>query len=372
MAETKKMRFTAEEKRSLLGGSAEPVIKPESYTTSMMVALNWYNVNEDRKTRTKYGVEYAKKVLKIDLSDCPDSDFITYGFLARLVSRGQPVSEQDIGRLNSYLVSLDKRNKFEKSIEVKDEQPAQKPAPKKTQDDVAFEQSNIFIEEIEQFIDENLYTPGTFEFPEEFFKRIQNPKVASNIKSYFQKRLTEIQELKESPDEQLQEGYSFLNRRKVSHYIKFLEYIVSSASTQSAIAKVEKARKPRAKKVKPASVIVKSLKYLVKDEELNIESLPPAGIVGAGQVVLYNTKRRTLVVVEALAGQTLTVKGTTIINNDPEKTVSKRLRKPETMVKEFYKATKRNTATAFKSIKTTEYKTASRTSEEVLILAINK
>jgi putative N-acetylmannosamine-6-phosphate epimerase len=66
--------------------------------------------------------------------------------------------------------------------------------------------------------------------------------------------------------------------------------------------------------------------------------------------------------------QTLSVKGTTIIGFDADKSVSKTLRKPEEQLKEFAKAGKIALRTFMKDIKAVETKLNGRIGIDILLL----
>lgn len=88
-------------------------------------------------------------------------------------------------------------------------------------------------------------------------------------------------------------------------------------------------RKPRAKKVKPASVVVSKLKYKEEDTEYGIKSVKPTDLIGAQQVWVFNAKYRTIAVYNAMGPSGLSVKGTTLTGFDEKTSIVKKLRKPK-------------------------------------------
>ena len=73
------------------------------------------------------------------------------------------------------------------------------------------------------------------------------------------------------------------------------------------------------------------MKFAASNDELKLKSVSPTGIVGADELYCFNVKTRKLQVYKALDGMTLTVKGTTIMNFDMDKSSQKTVRKPETV-----------------------------------------
>jgi hypothetical protein len=94
----------------------------------------------------------------------------------------------------------------------------------------------------------------------------------------------------------------------------------------------------------------------------------PADIVGSAELWIYNNKTRKLGKYVAASYQTLSVKGTTIIGFDADKSVSKTLRKPEEQLKEFAKAGKIALRTFMKDIKAVETKLNGRIGIDILLL----
>ena len=77
------------------------------------------------------------------------------------------------------------------------------------------------------------------------------------------------------------------------------------------------------------------MKYMIEFKELNMKSVNPADIVNADVAYIYNTKTRKLSRYEADDRETLSVKGTTIINYSVSNSDSKTIRKPEDFFKKL-------------------------------------
>jgi hypothetical protein len=99
-------------------------------------------------------------------------------------------------------------------------------------------------------------------------------------------------------------------------------------------------------------------------------SINPADIVGAGELWVYNTKSRKLGKYVAKEFAELSVKGTSIINFDENKSVQKTLRKPEEQLKEFKAAGKVQLRKFLDDIKAVDIKLNGRINEEIILLRI--
>jgi len=195
---------------------------------------------------------------------------------------------------------------------------------------------------------------------------------ARYIKTFFVRGQNELLELSSgNADDQLREAYKHNSRKNVNKLIAFYESIMAACDQISAEAKVMK--KPRAKKVKPAEQIVAKLKFCVKDDKLGIVSVPPAGVIGAQGVAVFNVKTRKIGYYISKTSAGLGVKGTSLTDFS-EKSFQKTMRKPEIQLKEFKEQnTQKRFETWFsKSVKTTETLLNGRMSDDVIILKVFK
>ena len=192
------------------------------------------------------------------------------------------------------------------------------------------------------------------------------------IKSYFQRGYDELLELSSGQaDDQLKEGYKHNSRKNVNKLIEFYANIMAACEQIAAEQKVLK--KPRAAKVKPAEEIVKKLKFMLSDTKLGITSAPPATIIGASGVVVFNTKTRKIGYYIAKSSTGLSVKNSSI-TEFTDKSTQKTLRKPPEQIKEFKEQnTQKRFETWFvKNVKTTETQLNGRFNEDTVILKVYK
>jgi len=239
------------------------------------------------------------------------------------------------------------------------------------------EQAVTMSDELDAAIDSWIMNPEAFD-PKEFkvvnLLRGKGAKAAQAryIKSFFQKGYDELLELASGQaDEQLREGYRHNTRKNVNKLIAFYESIATACEQIAAEAKVLK--KVRAKKIKPAEDLVKKLKFRVSDDKLAITSVPPAQMIRAQGVVVYNTKNRKIGYYVSTTSEGFGVKGTSL-TNFTAKSLQKTLRKPAEQLKEFKEQnTQKRFETWFtKSVKTTETELNGRFNEDIVILKVFK
>lgn len=239
------------------------------------------------------------------------------------------------------------------------------------------EQAGAMCEEIDAAIDNFIMDPEGFD-PKQYnlvkLLRGKGAKAAQGryIKSFYEFGHNELIELSSGKaDEQLREAYKHLPRKQVRKLIDFYQFIMDACDQIAAEAKVNK--KPRAKKTKPAEDLVKKLKFRTSDDKLGIVSVPPAQIVKAQSVLVYNVKNRKIGLYVSLNSEGLGVKGTSL-TNFTDKSIQKTLRKPLEQLKELKdQNTQKRVETWFaKSIKTTETKLNGRLNEDTVILRVYK
>ncbi len=238
------------------------------------------------------------------------------------------------------------------------------------------EAAGTMSEELDTAIDAWIMDPEAFD-PKAFkivnLLRGKGAKAAHAryIKGFFSRNHQELLELSSgNADEQLREAYKHNSRKNVKKLIEFYDSIMAACEQIAAEQKVLK--KPRAKKVKPAEQLVAKLKFCIKDDKLGIVSVPPAGIIGAQGVVVYNVKTRKIGYYVSKTSAGLGVKGTSLMDFT-DKSTQKTLRKPPEQLKEFKEQnTQKRVETWFKSIKTTEVALNGRFNEDTIILKVFK
>lgn len=159
-----------------------------------------------------------------------------------------------------------------------------------------------------------------------------NPATANYLRAFYIKCHEEIF----SGDEQVKEAHG----KDLKKWQNFWQGLIDDIDRYVGNKKVVKVRKPREVKAKPIAKLVEKLKFQKEDPTLKLVSALPQEIIGAKELWTYNTKDRKLTVFYASGPGGLSVKGTSIINFDIEKSETKRLRKPEGVVSEVLKAGK--------------------------------
>ena len=240
------------------------------------------------------------------------------------------------------------------------------------------------IEEwLEGFItDKKKFDARGFDFTAHFAKMKVSQAHARKIKGYYAGELAEAQLIQKLPTpgeinrekdehkadmlQQLREGYSHLTKKDAATYLEALETLHGACDLVIDAAKAT--RKPRTKKAPSKEKLIAKLKYLERDDKLQLVSVNPLDVLDAKEVWVYNTKTRKLGKYIADDHATIQVKGTTLLHYDEKNSVQKTLRKPDETLKSFKKAGKVQLRKFMDEIKTTDIKLNGRLNSDTIIL----
>ena len=348
--------------------SAEPVgskvsFESDDYTSALIGAMNWYTTEKDRKVAKKYLIDYMVAQGNFEhsrMSSVLDSDVIpTYGWVARIAIKGGKLSPEHMNALNSYLVNL--------LAKYTPKPQAIAAVPRTTIQESIQNKINNYLGELD-FVLDTLVKGEISEFNLlEDLKVKQLPQqCGSAIEEWTKVQLKEFIEVYQTKDSALKEGYSNINRKDLKNLIKVLGTFLESVEKYYDFKKAN--RKPRVTKAKPPSVQVKGLKFKLKDEDLNIESISATDIVGAMQVWCFNTKTRKLTLYKTDSAAGIQVKGASLQNYDPDMSLQKTLRKPAEQLKQLLSAGKIQLRKYMDTVKAAAQKPSGRINADTLIV----
>lgn len=167
--------------------------------------------------------------------------------------------------------------------------------------------------------------------------------------------------------QQLREGYNHLTKKDAKAYLEALELLMGACDLVIDAAKA--LRKPRAKKAPSKEKLIAKIKYLERDEKLQLVSVNPLELLEATEVWVYNTKTRKLGKYVADEYQkVMGIKGASLVGFDEHKSIQKTLRKPDETLKAFKKAGKVALRKFMDEIKTTDIKLNGRLNSDTIIL----
>jgi len=278
-------------------------------------ALNWYHYMADDKQKKKWFLEVAGKndlyydhYLKID-----DFFFTTIGTIARMRSRGFKFTERED---NSFRVLVERVQ----NMKIKE-----KPVARVVDHSLSH---IIFLdEEIEKFF--TFAHTTNFNFLQYMKESNLSSTVKKKIKDYFQPQLDEINKTLTGEDEDLNESWGFMGKREATRYRNLLQDIISGTHVEPTPRK----KTIKQKKVKPADIQIKDLKYLERDDEHGCgSSVHPEKIIGAKFLWVWNPRYKKLGLYKSRNG--IMVTGSTLKNIDAD-LIQRHVRKPQEFFEEF-------------------------------------
>ena len=349
----------------------EPEVNENSTQIELARAYNWFNyfyTSDDAKAFTiSYlkSIKYDKHVIE-KLSCVKSIDLHNIGWNCRLLSTGSTLPgglwdniEARIKQLSADIVE---------TVETQEDQPQAKVVT--IQDRINSKASDL-IGELEEETDV-FFQEGVIQFDVKKWSLEKGikPQVAKRIAEHFRPQYEEICEALEGKDPDLVEAYAGWRKPVLKVLAVFLKKIIDHMTEVDAA--IQATRKPRAKKVKPAHVMVAKLQFLPEYKELNITSVDPKGIINATQLWVYNPKTRNLSVYHAVGRSGLSVRGTTITGYDTDASLTKKVRKPEQIIPQVLNAGKVDLRSIMKNLTTTENKANGRINKDTTLLRILK
>lgn len=354
-------RLSPDEYEKIVSGG-EPTFTTDSISKIGIIrALNWYSTNRDAKASIKYVTEYFKKnKLKLN-TDALESQVHTFGWVCRIVSRGAVLSKENKQWFDER-VKLCTLTKEKATVDapVSNVISIQDRIKQKT-DEIAGE--------LEGSIDDYILSEfKKIPSPQSIMQDKIKPVHASRIVDAFKKSRTEIYDALSSDDDQLKEGYSNFTKLQLKKLLAYYDLIINDAIKLSD--EVKQTRKPRKRKVKTPDQLVSKVSVLKEDDTLKLKSEEPKKIIGASQVWIYNVKTRKLGVYHADDASGLSVKGSSVINFNDQKSVSKTLRKPENVLPDVVKGGKVFLRNAMDNINAKSKSLTGRLNDDTILVKI--
>lgn len=192
------------------------------------------------------------------------------------------------------------------------------------------------------------------------------PKVVRVVMERVKALVAEIQMI--GSEEDVTEAYSYLDQKQIAKLKSLSKDALFQIRAHLYGKKAAKTQDD--KKSKRVEKATQNVKFQAEDHEFGLVSLDPSKVIGATQVITYDTKRQQLGVYIALPEKTLSFKGTTIQDFDSEKSYVKRLRKPSEVIAQIIGATEKRTLDVMENLTTKAQAISGRTRNEIMFLKV--
>ena len=348
---------------------SEPDLRGETTVSELIGAYNWYNYFYNSEQAKSFVLEYLRenknKVLAKKIAKVAPDKLKTIGWNCRILFLGGTLPEGYESRMMDNLEILSKEPV--KKVVVIDT--PDKPVIS-IQERVARRASEL-IGELEEILDEYTTTRKTsFNITKWLMQKDVKPAIAQKIADKYKPVYSELYDALQGKDADLKFAYSHWKKADLKKYVEFVRGFISESEKRANA--IKSVRKVRTKKVKPAAILVKSLKYKDDEGTLKLTGVKSVDIIGAAQLWLYNTKYRSLTVLYAMGPAGLSVRGTTVIGFDEKTSKSKKLRKPEFVIKDVLGAGKVTLKRIMDGIKTKELPAKGRVNADTMLLKVIK
>lgn len=349
----------------------EPTVTALASNVDMAQAYNWFNyfyTSEDAKNFTiSYlkSIKYDKDTIR-KLASVKAIDLHNIGWNCRLLSNGNVLPSDVWDKIEAKIKEL--AESVVEETETEEDQPKVKVVS--IQDRMNHRASDL-IGELEEHLDV-FFQEGVvqFDIKKWTLEKGIKPQIATRIAEHFRPQYEEIAEALKGKDPELVEAYSGWRAPVLKVMSLFIKRIVDHLDNAAEAGKA--LRKPRKKKVKPASVLVAKMKYRPDWADLNITSIDPKGIIGASQLWVINAKTRNLSVYNAVAADGLSVRGSTIIGFDEATSITKKVRKPRDICPQVLNEGKVGLRSIMKNLTTAEAKANGRINQDTILLRVVK
>lgn len=352
-----------------LGG--EPTITTETTNCEMSNVYSWFNYFYSADDAVKFTVSYLKSI-KYDkattskLSQLKPYEFSNWiGWHCRLLSNGSTLPDGLWEKTIQQIEHITERV----ATEVVDGDTDLAPVKVISIQDRINNKASDLIGELEEQLDV-FFTNGVIQFDVKKWSLEKGikPQIAKRIAEHFRPQYEEIIEAQTGKDPDLKEAYARWRKPVLKIMGLFLKRIIDHMIELDSAGQA--VRKPRKKKVKPASQLVSKMKF--KESDGDLKSVNPCDIIGCSQLWVYNVKTRNLSVYNAVGSSGLSVRGTTLTGFDPESSITKKLRKPEAVIKPLLDGGKIYLRKVMDNISTKEASANGRVNEDTILLRVVK
>ena len=362
---------------------SEPIFNtqptPETRCSTLCAAFNWYGRFYDATDARKFIIDCihsldSKANVKSLSTINPNKVNRTYGWLARMYLRGLELTEDEKIRFNTEVARLYavKSEPVPESLTAAKKKAAAANRP--NVQEIMRERTREVGGEIEGWFDEFTAAgpkAANIDIPVVGLMSELNimPQHVSMLTDAWKTKQIEFLTVLAEEDEQLSEAYAHYTKPQLKAIVKYCDSVIANLNSYITVKKASKSPRKR-KPISPEKQVAK-VKYMKTDDELKLNSIHPAKILGSTEVWAYDTAKRKLhyYIADSHIG-TLGIKGTTIIGFDETNSGMKTLRKPAEVLKKLMAGGKPASRKVFAEVNAVQAIPSGRTNENLIILKV--
>lgn len=306
------------------------------YDKEYTYALNYANYTYDHDQLKKFTQEYFGSH---NLSKIPNWEFMHLGIMCWLATKKVPLMPEQINAMNAKVERL-----YEK-YNVAEKVPT----------DFRAIRTSDLIAELEGILDD-IVLKKTIVQPAKLIEDAGGVDI-EKIKAHFQAQLDEVSNSDNA------EYFPDAKRLKVG-----LTVILADLDKQKSKKPVRKTRTMKPRKINPTKM-VRRLKYLKSDKDTNLTSIDPEKIIGATVLWVFNVKTRKLGQYVAKDDTQLMIKGSTVLNFEPN-CIHKKVRKPAEILPKLMSAGKVEQRKLLEGIKAVASPLTGRINKDTILVRV--
>jgi hypothetical protein len=300
-------------------------------STDIQPSLAYYKKEDPDSLKAAF-----ERVVGVKYPHVPATSFTVAGAIARIAERGLLNDPYIQEKLENFKLKF---SKFEEKAEK-----AGKSFNKTTSSSeptVDFRLAELW-ESLEQETDRFLQNGCKSTFSMEEWLKSFRPSYEhlAKIREKIQRRLDDVKLSFSEADD----PYGFMTRSQKLRYCEFLQQILTTK-------KPRKQRVVRKKRQRDPEKVVKKVKIELEDKSFGLKGLPAIKIIGAEAAVVWDAKYRNLTIFHAKQGETLDIRGSSVVNWDQKRTQKRKIRKPQEFFKQFLAAYKQTAFKIFENLK---------------------
>jgi hypothetical protein len=339
--------------------------------------LKWYFKDElEKKHFTEVMRPFIKSHFKKDAAAIlalPDYKWALFSHEAATVfwlSKGLPESQTYLDYKNHMLNRLTDLIALGKQV-VKEK--AEEAEAKKTQqvltiqDRIRMKAQRTVLVDIDEMIDEWIAGEKTERNVFQLFKKHElTANAVPYIAGYLEEEASLYRDALDKSCEQAVEALSHLDRPEQKRRLKVLTDMQADLDKIKSHAILN--RKTRTPKPVTADKQIAKLKFCKTSEEFKLDSINPMLIVSAKRLYTFNVKTRVLSVFISESTEGLKVKGATILNYEPKRSLSVKLRKPQDILTVIMSRADKTIDTTIAELKAKKSPVKARITEQHILL----
>lgn len=345
-------------------------VTDEDYNMKKSHALSWASSMFDPATFKKITLEYMTGTKKYDfLKELPDYCFIgAIGPQAWLRMNKAPLTEESETFFKNSLEKLKEkyeRTKEEEKLELETAQTLS--GELSSEQKSKLEYFSLYIKLDNMISKDQIDADAVYDF-----LRSRNPSQVAlrYLLDHYKSNVSESDDYESHNKlKGVAKKFNHQLRTGSAHIVGVVEKVLNNVRAEN---KLNKMRKPRKRKIKPAQMQVKNLKFKENDSSLKLVSIPPITVIAAPTLITFNTKTRKVSIFYAKNTDGLSVKGTSILNYDTGRSKQKTLRKPEEMLEHLTGTSLIRFEKVFEGIKAKQSQPTGRINEDTMLLKVFK